>query len=92
MKNVKKEIEYISNLARLEFQDKEIEDIIERLSVMIDNASILEEIHIENVEDTFNINQYHDSIREDIIGESIETDKVFLNTKHHEKGYFQVSL
>lgn len=85
----KDEVIHIANMAKLKFEDNEIEFFMEKFAEMLDLADSIMEADTEGVEPTLNINNsghlkdYDDS-------ETLPRKEVLKNTVEEQYGYFKI--
>ena len=86
----KKDIEHIAKLAKLKFNDDEIDKLTPQLNRILQYVEKLNELDTENVEPlshpVANINVF----REDILKESIPTKEALKNAPQKDDKYFKV--
>jgi aspartyl-tRNA(Asn)/glutamyl-tRNA(Gln) amidotransferase subunit C len=86
----KKEVEYVAQLAQLEFKEKEKEEFTSQLNSLLDYFKKLNEINTENTPPTAYIISMPNLLNEDKIEPSLPQEEVLSNTKYNKKGYFKV--
>lgn len=75
MKLTPQEVENIAKLARLELSAKEKKMYAEQISVVLDYVEMLNEVDTEGVEETCQVTELEDVVREDEVVESDEETK-----------------
>ena len=84
-----KEVKHIAQLARIQFSEKELENLQKELSSILDYFNKLKQVSVENVEATNYLNNLGNVIREDSIKEqSSQTNKKLLDLAAQTKGRF----
>lgn len=91
MKINRDEVIKVANLARLNFNDEEINKLIPEISSILDYVEKLEELNLENIEPMSHVNKIINIYREDIIKKSLSRDEALLNSPDSENGCFKVS-
>lgn len=84
-------IEYICSLARLEFDEKDLNKIIERLNAINGYAEKLAELDTNNIEPLVNVNEIVNVMREDEVKPSLDRNIVLNNTSEKMYGCIKVS-
>lgn len=85
----KDEVIRLANMAKLKFEEDELEKVTEKLQEMIDLAENIMEVDTDGVEPTLNINDsghlkdYEDS-------ESLTREEALQNTVEEQYGYFKI--
>ncbi|MGB9780383.1 Asp-tRNA(Asn)/Glu-tRNA(Gln) amidotransferase subunit GatC [Caldanaerobacter sp.] len=86
----REEVEHIAKLARLKFNEEEIEVMAEELGKILDYVNKLKELYTENVEPTAHVVPIHNVFREDEVKPSMPREKVLMNAPFTEQGCFKV--
>ena len=86
----KKEVEYVAQLANLEFTEDEKEEFTAQLNSILDYFYKLNELDTENIPPTAYIVSMPNLLNEDEVKPSLPRDEVLSNAKHIKKGYFKV--
>lgn len=86
----KEEVKHVAYLSRLEFGEKDIEDFTRKFASVLDYVEKLKEIDTEGVEATYHVNSTKNVMRDDMVGESMDRDKVLENAPDKENGYFKL--
>jgi aspartyl-tRNA(Asn)/glutamyl-tRNA(Gln) amidotransferase subunit C len=86
----KKEVEYVAQLAHLEFKEEEKEKLTSQLNSILDYFKKLNEINTEKVEPTAYVISMPNLLNEDKVEPSLSQKEVLSNAKYIKKGYFQV--
>ncbi len=86
----KKEVEYVAQLANLEFNEEEKEEFTSQLNSILDYFKKLNEINTEKVEPTAYVISMPNLLNEDKVEPSLPQEEVLSNAKYVKKGYFKV--
>ncbi len=86
----RKEVADVAFLARLEMSEKELDMFTGQLSQILEYASMLDELDIENVEPTSHVIPMKNVFREDIEKESYPIEKVLANAPEPHGNFFKV--
>ena len=84
----REDVIHISRLAKVELKEEEIEKFRKGFQDILEYFNILDEVE-EDVEPTFQVLPLKNVFREDIPKKSLEREKVLMNAKHVEEGYFK---
>ena len=84
----REEVIHISKLAKVELREEEIEKFRKGFQDILEYFNILDEVE-EDVEPTFQVLPLKNVFREDNPKKSLEREKVLMNAKHVEEGYFK---
>lgn len=84
------EIEYLAGLAKLNFSDEEKEKLKDDFSNILDFVGNLNKVDTENVEPLYQVYDYKQVLREDVVGESLSREEVLQNTVEKQYGYFKL--
>lgn len=80
----------MANLARLSFDEKEIEKLSEDLGAVLDYAIKLEELDTSEVKPTEHVLKVQNVFREDVVKPSLSLDEVLANAPESEADCFVV--
>ncbi len=83
-------VKYIAALARLEFDEEELDDFTEKFKNILDYVEQLKELNVDNVAPTYHINFNYNAMREDEVRESLEISQVLRNAPDKKEGFFKV--
>ena len=83
-------VDKIANLARLEFNGKEKEEIIKDLNRMLDFVNKLNELDTSNVEPLIYMNDEVNVLREDEVKQTISQKEALNNAPKKDSDYFKV--
>lgn len=86
----KKDVEYVAELARLEFSEDEISKFTGDLNVILEYVNKLNELDTENVRPLQNPLPIENAFRDDDIRQSLKRDDVLMNAPESQGGYFKV--
>ena len=86
----KKEVEYVAQLAKLEFNEKEKEEYTNQLNSILDYFKKLNELDTKDVPPTAYIIAMSNLVNEDKVEPSLSQNEVFSLIKYSKKGYFKV--
>lgn len=81
---------HVARLARLKLTDEEIERMSVELGHILDYINKLSELDIEGVEPTAHILPVKNVFRDDVVHQSLDREKVLMNTDDKEDGCFKV--
>lgn len=87
LKTVKK----VATLARLEMQDSELEAVRVKLGNIMKFVEQLEEVNTDNIEPLANVVDIKLRLREDIVNDGGQQQKVLANAPEAVEGFFVVS-
>lgn len=90
MKISKDDIIKVSELARLEFKEEELEKFTEQLGNILEYIEQLNELNTDNVEPTSHVLDMSTPLREDKVVEWLSTEEVFKNAPESEDDFFVV--
>lgn len=85
----KDEVIYVANMAKLKFEDDQIDFFTENFTDMIDLANSIMEVDTEGVKPTLNIND-SGHFKEDEDQETLPREDVLKNTIEEQYGYFKI--
>ena len=83
-------IDKLSNLARLEFNSEEKEDIKKDLQQMIGFIDKLNELDTTGVDPLLHMSENINVLREDEVGGTISREEAFRNAPLHDEQFFKV--
>ena len=89
MKIDKELIKRVSNNARLNLTEKEIEEFIPQFKDILNVFSKISEVNTDNVKVSIHPIEIKNSMREDITEKCITQEDALKNTKHKKDGYFK---
>lgn len=85
-----KDIDHIANLARLEFDNKDKEKIVNELKSILAYMEKLKEVDIDGIEPTLQVFDMKNAFREDIIKPSLDRKRTLMNASEKKNGCFCV--
>ena len=86
----KKEVEYVAQLAKLEFNEEEKEEFTNQLNSILGYFHKLNELDTENIPPTAYIISMPNLLNKDKVEPSLPQKEVLSVNKYTKKGYFQV--
>ena len=86
----KEQVEHIAGLAKLKFSDEEIDAFTNKFSDIVKYVEKLEEVNTRDVEPTYQVYEYNQRFREDIVKEGLTREEVLQNTLEQQYGYFKL--
>lgn len=75
-------IKYIASLAKLSLNDDEMQSLSNDMQDIIGLMDKIKDIDTDSIEATEHISRVTNNMREDIAGNSFDTEKVLSNSKH----------
>lgn len=75
-------IKYIASLAKLSLNDNEMQSLANDMQDIIGLMDTLKDIDTNNIDATEHISRVTNNMREDISGNSFDTQKILSNSKH----------
>jgi aspartyl-tRNA(Asn)/glutamyl-tRNA(Gln) amidotransferase subunit C len=86
----KKQIEDLANLARLEFSEKEKEQLQQSLNEIVAYMEKLKKLDLENVEPMARVDESPRPFRKDQVREGLSREQVFKNAPAVKMNHFSV--
>jgi aspartyl-tRNA(Asn)/glutamyl-tRNA(Gln) amidotransferase subunit C len=86
----RKDVQYVAELARLEFKPEEIDRFTHDLNSVLDYVNKLDELDTENIEALANPVHIENALREDELEGSLDREEVLMNAPDKLHGYFKV--
>ncbi|MDR7856694.1 Asp-tRNA(Asn)/Glu-tRNA(Gln) amidotransferase subunit GatC [Tissierella sp.] len=86
----KEQVEHIASLAKLKFSDEEIDKFTNKFSDIVKYIEKLDEVNTAEVEPTYQVYEYNQRFREDIVKEGLTREEVLQNTLEKQYGYFKL--
>lgn len=86
----KKDVEHVATLAKLKFNDEQLEKFTDQIEDIIDLVDILNEVDTTNVEPTFNVTDQLNRMREDVAVRSNDKEALLANAPETENGFIRV--
>lgn len=90
MEITKNEVRHVADLARLKFTDEELDKFSVQLDSILRYVNKLDELNTDNVKPTAHIVPISNVFRDDVVKTSMNKEKVLMNAKEKEDGYFKV--
>lgn len=90
MSVTKKDVEKISELARLKFNETELENFTEEMNKILSYVEKLNELDTENVEPLSHPNETINVFRNDELKQSISTEDALKNAPDKDDKFFKV--
>lgn len=85
-----KDVEYIANLARLEFKEEEKEKFTEQFNRILEYMDKLNELDTTNVEPLYHVIDIKNVFREDIVKPSYPREEILKNAPSRTEYFFKV--
>ncbi|CUU05224.1 aspartyl/glutamyl-tRNA(Asn/Gln) amidotransferase subunit C [Candidatus Thermokryptus mobilis] len=85
-----KDVEYIANLARLEFKEEEKEKFTEQFNKILEYIDKLNELDTENVEPLYHVIDLKNVFREDEVKPSYPREEILKNAPSRTEFFFKV--
>jgi len=83
----KKTLEHIGKLAKIELDDKDIDEFLPQLQSILDLFDEINSVETETVEPTFHVFGLKNVFREDDVKPSLDREDVLKNVPKKEKDY-----
>lgn len=90
MSVTKEEVEYIADLARLQFEEEELESLAEDMNQILDHMEQLGELDTEDVEPLEHVVDLEFRYRADETEEPLDHDDALKNAPDADSDYFRV--
>ncbi len=84
------DLEHIAKLARIELTDEEKKTFLPQLESVIEYLDILNEVDINNIEPTYQVNNLSNVLRSDEIKESLPVELAVSTAARVKDNYFEV--
>ncbi len=85
-----RDVEYIAELARLEFSDEEKKILTQQMNQILEYMELLNTVNTDSVEPLSHVLELKNVFREDNVKESIPTDEALKNAPSHTDEFFKV--
>ncbi|MGL4308593.1 Asp-tRNA(Asn)/Glu-tRNA(Gln) amidotransferase subunit GatC [Cetobacterium sp. SF1] len=82
----REEVLNVAKLARLQFNDEEIEKFQTELNDILGYIDVLGEVNTDSIEPLSQVNDGSNNLREDVIKESLTVEEAMLNAPSSEDG------
>lgn len=91
MAEINKElVKYVAALARLEFDETELDDFTKKFKSILEYVDQLEQLSVDNVSPTYHVLPVTDTMRADEVKPSLETGKALKNAPERNGDFFRV--
>mgnify|MGYP000471722948 FL=1 len=90
MKITKETIDHLADLAKLEFNEKEKENIKNDMEKILDFVNKIEELNTEDVAPLIHVNTEINVLRKDDVVESISQKEALKNAPNKDSDYFKI--
>lgn len=90
MKISREEVKHVANLARLRFDEGELEKFTDQLNAILTYIDKLNELDTSEVEPTYHVLDLVNVFREDQIQPSLPREAALANAPERADGFFQV--
>ena len=85
-----KDVEHVANLARLKFNEEEIDQFTHQLGRILEHIGKLNELDTTDVPPTSHVLPIHNVSKEDAVKPSYDRELVFATAPETEEGHFEV--
>ena len=86
----KEQVKYMASLAKLEIKEKELGEFTNKIAKILESVEILNEVDTKDIEPLYQVYDYKQVLREDIVEEGISREEVLQNTVEKQYGYFKL--
>jgi aspartyl-tRNA(Asn)/glutamyl-tRNA(Gln) amidotransferase subunit C len=86
----RKDVEHIAELARLKFNEDELENFTNQLNEILTYVEKLDELDTENVEPLSHPVENNNVFRDDIVKPSVPKDEALKNSPEKDENFFRV--
>ncbi|KRN94798.1 Asp-tRNA(Asn)/Glu-tRNA(Gln) amidotransferase subunit GatC [Pediococcus stilesii] len=86
----KADVAHVASLAKLKFNDNELEKFTGQIEDIIDMVNTLNEVDTDNVKPTFNVTDQFNRMREDVAVRSGDKEALLANAPDTENGFIRV--
>lgn len=90
MSVTRKDVEHIAELARLSFEEKELESFTVELNEILNYVEKLNELNTENIEPLSYPIEVNNVFREDTLRQSVSTEEALKNAPEKDESFFKV--
>ena len=84
------EVKNLSQLSKISLTDAEISNFEKDLNILLDEVESINDVQVDNVPITYNVNDMKNPLRDEEIRESLDRDEVLKNTSEKQYGYFKI--
>lgn len=86
----KEQIEYLGSLCKLKFTEEESKELAKEFPSIIEFVDKIKDVDTENIEPLYQVYDYKQVFREDIVEEGLTREEVLQNTVEKQYGYFKL--
>lgn len=86
----KEEVEYMASLAKLKIEENKLDIFTKKVSDNLKYLEILDGVDTKDVESLYQVYDYKQVFREDIVEEGLTREEVLENTVEKQYGYFKL--
>ncbi|MHC1756309.1 MAG: Asp-tRNA(Asn)/Glu-tRNA(Gln) amidotransferase subunit GatC [Methanosarcina sp.] len=86
----KEDVEHIGWLARIEINEQETVEYMEKLNSVLEYFGQLDKVPTEDIAPTYHVAEIYNVFREDMVEECLPQETVLANTEHKQDGAFRV--
>lgn len=86
----KDQVIHMAEISKLKFSEEEMESFTKKFSEIVEYVETLNQLDIEDVEPTYQVNEHTQFFREDIVKEGITREEVLQNAPEDQYGYFKI--
>ncbi|MCI9016274.1 MAG: Asp-tRNA(Asn)/Glu-tRNA(Gln) amidotransferase subunit GatC [Clostridia bacterium] len=86
----KEEVLHIANLANLNLEEDQIEEYRENLENILNFANIINNVKVEELQQTITTNEIYNRFRKDEINEQHDIEELLQNAPDKERGMFKI--
>ncbi len=83
-------VKYVASLARLSFDETELDDFTVKFKNILEYVEKLSELNVDEVEPTYHVMPVGYSMREDEIEDSLNIEKTLQNAPDKKDNFFRV--
>lgn len=84
------QVRKVAKLARLDLSDAEVSEFTGQLSAILEHVEKMNELNTDNVEPLAHCLPVHNCFRDDVIKESLGTEKTLANAPQKDDQFFKV--
>nr|EGQ39892.1 MAG: glutamyl-tRNA and/or aspartyl-tRNA amidotransferase, C subunit [Candidatus Nanosalinarum sp. J07AB56] len=85
----KEKVRKVSDNARIDLTDDEVEDLSEDLDTVLEKFSVLQDVDVEDVDPAFHPVEMEEETREDRKSSTLTQEEALSNADNTEQGYFK---
>lgn len=83
-------VEHMAEISKLSFMEDEIEAFTGKLGEILEYVDKLNELELDGVEPTYQVNEHIQPFREDRVEEGLSREEVLKNAPEEQYGYFKI--